>query len=93
MKSICPEITIALELAEKTGNSVKDYSENWSKAKEVFAMKIKLTSELKKEIEEKLPTLKYWTNSGSPHNEPTEGFFCESCTVGITFPVKRNVIR
>jgi hypothetical protein len=93
MKSICPEITIALELAEQTGNSVKEFSDGWSKVKEVFAMEKKLTSELKKDIQDKLPTLEYWTDPGSPQLEPDEGFVCRDCAVSISFPIKRNIFR
>jgi len=93
MKSICPEIDIVIKLALDDGNRVKEVSEGWSKAKQVFFMEKNLTYELKNKIEAQMPKLEYWKDPGSPHNEPDEGFFCNECTVGISFPVARRVVR
>lgn len=93
MNSICPEINIAIKLALDSGNGIKEKSEGWSKAKQVFFMEKKLTQELKDKIQNTVPKLEYWKDSGSPHNEPDEGFFCNECTVGISFSVPRNIIR
>ena len=93
MKSICPEIDTAIKLALDDGNKIKESSEGWSKAKQVFFMEKKLTQELKNKIKTEIPKLEYWNDAGSPHNEPDEGFFCNECTVGISFPVARRVVR
>lgn len=93
MNSICPEINTAIRFALNTGNEIKEKSEGWTKAKQVFFMKNKLTQELKNKIQKEISKLEYWQDAGSPHNEPAEGFFCNNCMVGISFPVPRKIVR
>lgn len=93
MNSICPDIDMAIKLSIVAGNSIKEKSEGWSKAKQVFFMERKLTLELKDKIHSTVPKLEYWVELGSPHNEPEEGFYCNECTVGMSFPCDRKIIR
>lgn len=93
MNSICPEINIAIKLAVEFGNSVKESTEGWSKAKQVIYMQKKLDPILKNKIEKEINKLRFRSYKGSPHNEPDEGFICDECKVVISFPVARRVVR
>lgn len=93
MNSTCPEVNTVIKLASDLGNEVKEKSEDWSKAKQVIFMQKKLDPLLKNKVEVELIKLRYFSYEGSPHNEPDEGFFCDECKVGISFPVFRKVIR
>ncbi len=92
MNSICPEINLAINLALSDGNEIKERSEGWSKAKQVIMMKGKLTAEMRDSIKKSVPKLEYWVESGSPQNDPEEGFFCNECSVGLSFPCERKII-
>ena len=87
MRSNCPEINLALKLAIELGNSISETSEGWTNAKKVFHMKNKLSSKLNETIRAKIEKLEYWKDDGSPHDEPSEVFFCNECKIGITFPI------
>lgn len=93
MKSICPEINVVIKMASDVGNEIKNISEGWSNAKQVISMEKKLDVLLKNKVEAELKKLKYFNYVGSPHNEPDEGFVCEDCKVGISFPITRNDAR
>ncbi len=87
MNSICPEINLAMSLSLSDGNIIKERSEGWSsKAKQVIMMKGKLTTEMRDSIKQSVPKLEYWVESSSPHNDPDEGFYCNECSVGLSFP-------
>ena len=48
MRSICPEINIAIKLAIDYGNEVKEKTEGWDKAKQVISMRNKIDAISKK---------------------------------------------
>ena len=93
MNSICPEIDTVIKMALDAGNEIREKSEDWSKAKQVIAMKNKLDLALKNKVENEIKKLRYWSYEGSPHDEPDEGFSCDNCKVVISFPVARRVVR
>jgi hypothetical protein len=88
MTSDCQEINLALKFAIDGGNKIQETSEDWTSAKKVFHMQDQLSSSLKEKIIKEIKKLEYWKDWGSPHNSPAEGFFCNECKIGITFPMK-----
>lgn len=88
-KKLCQHIDLAVKFSKLSGNPVKEVSTAWSKVKKVFYMAHSLTPELKNQIEEEVPTLKYWEATKDSHYAPEEGFICNECKESIAFPVKR----
>lgn len=73
------------ELAIARGNEVTALAD-WSRAL-VAHMRDGLTPALKAEIEARWPTLEYYSDNGSPHNEPDEGYVEDG--FAISFPSPR----
>lgn len=87
MKTVSPIIDIAVEIACRGGNSVREVSQGWSKAQMVVHMRRILESPVRAEIEATCPSLRYWRSERSPHNSPEEGFICDEHRVGLSFPI------
>lgn len=85
----CQHINLAVKFCKLSGNPVKNISEGWTNAKKVYHMSNSLASELKQIIEKEVNTLEYWQETTDSHYEPSEGFFCNECKEGISFPVKK----
>ena len=85
----CQKINLALKLCLNSGNKVFEISEGWSNAEKVFHMSEFLSSNLKAEIKAKIRKLEYFKDNGSPQVPADEGFFCNECKEGISFPVKK----
>ncbi|RZM80135.1 hypothetical protein C3B51_13240 [Pseudoalteromonas rubra] len=86
MNLLCEHIQKVVDISKQHGVDVLEVSDGWTKIKQVVHMKSGLTSELKKEIEEQQLCLRYWSSPKTPHNAGDEGFTCDACKVGITFP-------
>jgi len=82
---ISPYIEYAVAIALSTGYSVENVSTGWSKMNQVIEMSGRLSSELRQSIEDKVPSLRYWSTEGTPHNAPQEGFTCDEYQVSIFF--------
>lgn len=88
--SNCHEINLAIKFADLLGNFVKETVTGWTKANLVFYMQLPLSSELKEKIENEIPRLMYWRASTDTHYAPEEGFFCDECKTGISFPMDKH---
>lgn len=86
MEIVSPHIERAVKIAIEAGNSVKEISEGWSKVKQVVHMASRLTAAVRDEIQHQAPSLRYWSVERTPHNLAEEGFICETCWVGLSFP-------
>lgn len=73
----------------EVGNSMRDLSSGWSKARQVAYMASELTPTLKHAIQNQLPSLRYWSSEATPHNFAEEGFMCDETLVAISFPLPR----
>ena len=74
------------ELAIADGNEVLSLAD-WTKAL-VAHMRDGLTPALKAEIAARWPALEYYSDAGSPHNEPDEGYIDSG--FAISFPRPRR---
>lgn len=83
---LSPNIERAVRIAEQAGNSVSELSEGWSKVRQVVQMAGPLTAAVRSSIESQVPSLRYWSTKRTPHNPAGEGYICEECGVGISFP-------
>ena len=81
-----PHIEHAVQIAIGAGNSIKEVSEGWSRVQQVVHMSSKLTISLRDEIQLQEPSLQYWSVERTPHNPAEEGFICDECQVGLSFP-------
>ncbi len=87
MSNPCQHISLAIKICKLSGNTIKEISQGWTNAKKVFHFTYSISFELKNRIKTKIPTLEYWTEEDN-HYEYTEGFFCNECKEGISFPLK-----
>lgn len=86
-KILSPYIEQTFNIAIEHGNTLKEVSYNWSKAKQVLNMNKPLSNEVRETIINNVKMLEYWKESGTPHNAPEEGFFCNEFQVGLSFPL------
>lgn len=86
MKIECKHIEDVVTIAKASGNDVAEVSEGWTKVKQVVHMKSKLSNDDKNEIANKQPNLRHWSTERTPHNSAEDGYTCDECGVGITFP-------
>ena len=82
----CPHIEEVVNISKSSGNDILEVSEGWSKVKQVVHMKEKFKSDDKSQVQAKQSALRYWSTERTPHNAAEEGFTCDECSVGITFP-------
>jgi hypothetical protein len=82
-----PYINRAVQIAIESGNSIMEVSEGWSKVQQVVHMTGRLTMAVRDEIQRQVPSLRYWSVSGSPHNPAEEGFICDIYQIGLSFPI------
>lgn len=85
MTTNSPNIDLAVQIAIRDGNSVKEISEGWSKVKQVVHMNGKLSPLVRIEIQRQVPSLRYWVSDRTPHNAAEEGYICDDHLVGLTF--------
>lgn len=78
-----------VERAVESGNEVASLGE-WTKAL-VAHMKDGLTPALKTEIEARWPGLEYYSEDGSPHNHPDEGYLDSG--FAVSFPRPRQPLE
>ena len=81
-----PHIERAVQIATNAANSIKEISEGWSKVQQVVHMTGKLTLAVRNEIQQQVPSLRYWSANRTPHNPAEEGFICDTYQVGLSFP-------
>lgn len=81
-----PHISHAVAIAIAAGNSVKEISDGWSKVEQVVHMSGSLPTNIRKDIEKKEPSLRYWSTARTPHNPADEGFICDKFKVAVSFP-------
>jgi hypothetical protein len=82
----CEHVADVVKIIEKAGNEVTEISEGWSKINQVVHVKKKLSESEREQIELAQPNLRYWETERTPHNYAEEGYTCDICHVGITFP-------
>lgn len=82
----CRHIEDVVGITKASGNDVIEVSEGWTKVKQVVHMKQRLSENDRNLIKTRQPTLRYWTSERTPHNAAEEGYTCDLCSVGITFP-------
>ncbi|WPC76870.1 hypothetical protein [Vibrio porteresiae] len=82
----CEHITDVVKIIEKFGNEVTEVSEGWSRINQVVYVKNKLSESEREQIELEQLNLRYWETKRTPHNAAEEGYICDICHVGITFP-------
>lgn len=82
----CKHIEDVVGIAKASGNDVIEVSEGWTKVKKVVHMKKKLSDDDRSSIKARQPTLRHWSSERTPHNTAEEGYTCDLCSVGITFP-------
>lgn len=75
--------------AAEGGNEVVSVAE-WTRAL-VVHMRSGLTPELKAEVAARYPALEYFSEPGSPHNEPDEGYTEDG--FAISFPRPRPALH
>jgi hypothetical protein len=80
-----PAIRWVIDRAVEGGNRVVSLAQ-WSKAL-VAHMERGLTAELKTEVAARFPNLAYYTEAGTPHNEPDEGYVED--VFAVSFPRPR----
>jgi hypothetical protein len=83
---LSPVVAAAVQIAVRSGNEVSTLSTRWSKVAQVIHMKRPLDSTVRRTIQEKFPTLRYWATDPTPHNAAEEGFTCDESRVAVTFP-------
>ncbi len=72
------------EMAIASGNEITALAD-WSKAL-VAHMRDGLSPALKAKIAARWPTLEYYSDDGSPHNEPDEGYIEDGFAVSFPRP-------
>lgn len=86
MNLTCKHIEEVVGVAKASGNEVIEVSEGWTRVKQVVHMKKKLSEDDRDIIKAKQPALRHWLSERTPHNAAEEGYTCDICSVGITFP-------
>ncbi|SIT35878.1 conserved hypothetical protein [Paraburkholderia ribeironis] len=86
MKIYCQHIDRAVQIAANSDNSIQEISTGWSKVKQVVHMSRPLTADVLREIQTKVPSLRYWSSERTPHNRAEDGFICDEDEVGLSFP-------
>lgn len=86
MKIHCVHIEAVVNIASGEGNGIREISEGWTKVKQVVHMQKPLSTSVKGEVGRQQPSLRYWTSEKTPHNAAEDGFTCDVCKVGISFP-------
>jgi len=76
----------AVQKALLAGNAVEEKADSWEKVREVVHMRKRLDAQLREELKGD-KRLRYWSDRGSPHNRPAEGFLDEQAKVAIEFPL------
>ncbi|KAA8998184.1 hypothetical protein FJU30_17375 [Affinibrenneria salicis] len=83
-----PHIKHAVKLSLSAGNSIREISDGWSDVNQVIYLSRKMSTELRKQIEQAEPLLKYWSVSKTPYDPAEEGFICNKYKVAMSFPKK-----
>lgn len=82
----CKHIEEVVNIAIAAGNDVSEISEGWTKIKQVVHMKGQLSKTDRDLIAAKQPSLRSWSTERTPHNRAEDGYTCDECCVGMTFP-------
>lgn len=77
-----------MRIAVGAGNAVREITKGWTKVHQVVHMRDVLVPALRDDIQREVPSLRYWSTEGTPHNAPEEGFLCDEYGVGLVFPTK-----
>ena len=87
MSSICPEISIVINMAMNTGNEIKEKVTDWSEMDLVIYFDKKLTDAMRHELK-MFNNLDYHRMELDPHYAKEELFICNKCKkMGISFPL------
>lgn len=89
MTKSCEHLEPLINLALSDGCAVVGVSEGWSIARRVVELGPRFPDKLKSVSSAVQSPLRYYRDAGSPHNAPDQGFFCDTCKVGLSFPSKR----
>jgi hypothetical protein len=82
----CAHLEEMLHLAEAAGCRVREVSDGWSKVSKVISMEPELPDSIRAAGFPDQPNVRYYATTGSPHNQPDEGFVCGVCEVALSFP-------
>lgn len=81
-----PAIQRGIELALADGNEVLETSTGWEKVDKVVHFRRPL-SPGGRDMLLGDAALRYWSNNGSPHNQPLEGFTDDAVRMALSFPM------
>ncbi len=81
-----PAIQRNIELALADGNEVIETSTGWEGVDEVVHFRRPLSPRVR-DLLLGDAALRYWSNNGSPHNQPSEGFTDDAVRMGLSFPM------
>jgi len=91
MNKLCQHIAPAINIAISSGNKIY-YIElpNEENGKLLIDLYDPLTSEVKKQIDEKCQDLRFWEWEGVPHNPAEKGYTCDKCNIVLIFPSRKT---
>jgi hypothetical protein len=81
-----PHIELAVRVAVDAGNIVKEVCEGWTKVEKVVYMKKSLTEPVRHDIQQLVPSLRYFITEKTPHNLAEDGFMCDEYKMALAFP-------
>jgi len=83
MTETCDHLEWLLTQAIEFGCSVAEVSSGWSEARLVVHLSLGMPAALRTPVS---APVRYYSSPRTPHNAATEGFYCASCKVGLSFP-------
>lgn len=87
MNKVCQHIVPAINIALLSGNKVYHIEPPSDENKKLIVdLYDPITPEVKKQIAEQCPDLRFWEWKGAPHNPAERGYTCDKCNVVLIFP-------
>jgi hypothetical protein len=81
------DIQRSIELALADGNEVLETSTGWEMADKVTHFRRPLSPRVRDQLLGHA-ALRYWSDKGSPHNQPSEGFTDDAVRMALSFPMQ-----